>query len=241
MMQDWADWGSETAKRRGAAIIFGITVFIPAYLQLRATALGQNPREPKAHSTLLRFDGEVHGDINYEKPIGGGLVFHLMKIGNAGGWEINILPADNAKLYPDYSFLVTLPHHDWQPRYIYPGWEYKAKDVIALTPREFHFLLSRDDYEKLRDLWSKWANGFPADAATSIEGAIAETRTGSGRLDILDGQVHDGEKPEDLGWIESLKFVVQIAVPCDFSVPRETENLFVDRSACPQSRPARHN
>jgi len=193
-----------------------------------AAAFGQSAsapyhREPQpaaraasasSDSNQVRFSGEVIGGNPFERDIGHDLLFRLVPLGGdeAGGWVIEIVPkeqpADDAV---EFSGIATPPYHFYNDRYLAGAYGYSVKEAVAMTQRQFNFVLSVGDRRMAEDVVN--AALYPSAASDQEKQRIASeaerVRLGHGVLRILRSRVTLGKEgqPDAIAW---LKFEVAL-------------------------------
>src|SRR5262245_5658226 len=83
-----------------------------------------------------KFSGEVTAGKGFEREFGPGLVFRLRPVEDPAmpGWEIEVVSKDSPS-GPEYSYVVTLPYHGFNQRYLWVGYSFTARDIVSMTPR----------------------------------------------------------------------------------------------------------
>jgi hypothetical protein len=93
------------------------------------------------------FSGRVEKGERYEHPLDNNLVFRLSpnSAGNPPGWVITIAPKDFSR--EDYVWVVTPPYRFYNPRYIDISYGTSAREAVEMSPREFAFVTSEEDFK----------------------------------------------------------------------------------------------
>ena len=165
-------------------------------------------------SSEVRFAGEVVDGSSFERAIGHDLVFQLIPLGgnSAGGWVIEIVPkAQPADDDVEFSGIVTPPYHFYNDRYVAGAYGYSTKEAVAITPRNFNFVLSVDDRRIAEDVVNSvlYPSASSEQEKQRIAGEAADLRLGHGVFRILRARVTLGKagKPDAIAW---LKFEVAL-------------------------------
>lgn len=171
----------------------------------------------------LRFAGEVARDQTFRKDIGRGLDFVLTPLkeppsGGLTGWTIQVSPHGRppAPECTDFLWVVTPPYRFWNHRYLSTEYGNTAQEAVAMSPREFNFVLNCEDYRIERQrvgqvLWP--SSQQELEKALTKLGLLPQ---GTGRLWIKDSKYTPGEKstdPAKIGAIHWIKFDVEINFP----------------------------
>jgi hypothetical protein len=182
----------------------------------RATA-----HETEKDCNGTRFSGEVVKDRLFEREVGRGLLFRLnpSQASNPPGWTIEMRSQANPE--DDYLWVATPPYRFMNPRYLDTSYGNSATQAIQMSERPFNFVLNNADYEMMTEavrrlLWP--ANVSEAELADARK-VLAETPTGSGSLRILNARVGGESEGNEGGWIEYLKFEVELCLPPDQAAP----------------------
>jgi hypothetical protein len=189
----------------------------------------------------INFGGEVSATKNFDRPFGA-LRFRLNSEQALGGWWIEVIPAEHAESAIDeYVWVVTPPYHFGNVRYLDTSYGTRAEDSVRESPRDFNFVLDREQYHRAADLVNLGVSSRPHDQQKfdveldhESQNALAMLETlpvGKGRLQILDSRVDRSAGQDELGAIEWLKFRVELHVPCNFTVS-DSPGLSIDRTQC---------
>ncbi|MCI0354809.1 MAG: hypothetical protein L0099_07210 [Acidobacteria bacterium] len=110
--------------------------------------------------------------------------------------------------------MATPPYRFWNPRYVDVSYEYSARNAVAFTPRKFQFVLNREDYEKTEAAVRKllWKSGHSERELEDARRWLEEVNKGTGSLHLLDARIA-GDETNERGWIEWLKFEVELCLP----------------------------
>jgi hypothetical protein len=132
---------------------------------------------------------------------------------NPAGWTIRITPPFRRDA--DYSMVATPPYRFANPRYVDTSYGMTADQALALTPRQFAFVASPEDYASAMDaldilLWPAAHSPEQVEAAGS---AIRGLPTYPGTLSIEDGGTIPPDSANPLGLIEWMSFRVDVCLP----------------------------
>ncbi len=189
---------------------------------LFGSLLGQcNERQGRT----IRFAGEVARGLAFRKDIGHGLDFVLKPLlasqsGDVTGWTIQISPhgPPTDTECKDYLWVVTPPFRFWTHRYLSTEYGKPAQEAVAMSPREFNFVLNCHDYKTERQLVQRvlWPYTYSMEDVDDSLSKLGTTPHGTGHLWILDSKYTPGEKstdPAKIGVIHWIKFEVDITFP----------------------------
>ena len=191
-----------------------------------SSEISRNQTEKDCSS--LKFSGELKKGQAFEKDVDSKLLFRLapeLHPANPQGWTIEIRSQADPK--HDYVWVATPPYRSSNPRYLDTGYGISARQAVDWSPRTFDFVLTEQDYEKLNGavrilLWPYTYTEEEHDEAEKLWNEMLTNRTGQGRLQIVDFRLGSAGAEDEVGWIESLKFEVELCLPKD--VPsRQTE------------------
>ncbi|WP_428311234.1 hypothetical protein [Hydrocarboniphaga sp.] len=197
---------------------------------------------PVQSCKLLSFSGEVAGEQDYVREIGGGLSFVMNAIADHGGWDFDIGEHNVYALNPPYRF------GNWLYQ-ISTGYARLAQDVAEKgTKNRFWFLLRSDQQQEVDAalemiLWPG-AAGIQ-DAQTVGLNKLAALEKSVGEFHIVDSELVSGthragepirddeDDAKAFGQILRLKFTVRLNVPAGF---KPAPGLAVQRVPCPDTR-----
>jgi hypothetical protein len=187
---------------------------------LCSSILGQRA---EGQDRSVRFVGEVTQGLEFRKSIGRGLEFVLSQDSMGGGitgWTIKISPQgqQSSSEYRDFAWVVTPPFRFQNELYLDTSYGTAAQEAVALSAREFNFVLNCEDYkeEYARVERLLWPANHPEEEVTDARAKVGQIRHGTGRLRIKDSQYTPGDKsstPVRLGEIHWIKFEVEIKFP----------------------------
>jgi hypothetical protein len=133
---------------------------------------------------LVSFKVTLHKQENFERELGGGLLFRLTSEKDSG-WFVDVVPAEaNTK---DYIYPVNLPLRFNANQTLGPGYDETAKSSLS-HPHEMDFLLDKSDYDHIFDLvsnvlWS-YRTPDPDKALADYTNAVDNARKGSIKIII---------------------------------------------------------
>jgi hypothetical protein len=160
-------------------------------------------------SSEVRFAGEVVDGGSFEREIGHDLVFRLIPLSGdmPGGWAIEIVPkAQPADDDVEFSGIVTPPYHFYNDRYVAGAYGYSTKEAVAITPRQFNFVLSVGDRRIAEDVVNSVL--YPSVSSDQerqrISSEASDLRLGHGVFRILRARVTQGKagKPDAIAWLK---------------------------------------
>lgn len=191
----------------------GLGVLLAALFPLdRVTA-----REDEKDCSTVRFSGEVVKDQLFEREVGRGLLFRLNpnRASNPPGWTIELRSLANPE--NDFLWVATPPYRFMNPRYLDTSYGYSAQEAVQMSERPFNFVLNAADYQKMTEAVRTllWSYGHSEAELAEARKVVEETQTGSGSLRILHARVGVERVGDERGWIESLKFEVELCLPAD--------------------------
>ncbi|MFY9949430.1 MAG: hypothetical protein WA261_07480 [Candidatus Sulfotelmatobacter sp.] len=160
---------------------------------------------------LVSFKVTLNANENFERELGGGLLFRLTSEKDSG-WFVDIVPAEeNTK---DYIYPVNLPLRFNGNQTLGPGYGETVKSSLS-HPHEMNFLLDRSDYDRISGLvgnvlWS-YQTSDPDKALADYNNAVEQARKGSLKL-IISSYKTDPKS----GALARIKLRVAITTPGDF-------------------------
>ena len=156
----------------------------------------------------IRFSGEVSRGQKYSREFSRRLVFNLFPTDY--GWDIAVWDKGDPKA--DFVFVVTPPYRFFNPRYLGAIYGYSAAEAVALTPRAFHFVMSRSDYASALAAVQRlsWPQGGSKKALEEAKRFLDHVSKGQGELKIVDATLGRKSGKEQ---IEYLRFSVELKLP----------------------------
>jgi len=171
------------------------------------TALAQSP------SRVVRISGEVKRGEAFTRDIGQNLEFALRPVPD--GWTITV----SAKgVRPagcdDLVWVATPPYRFFNQRYLDLSYATSPRQAVAMTPREFSFVLNCADYavEEKRVTLLLWPNSATEAELQQARDKLGTSPLGKGRFFIRDSRITDpdGRNPGSIDW---LRFDVELQLP----------------------------
>ncbi|MBZ5542645.1 MAG: hypothetical protein LAO07_03075 [Acidobacteriia bacterium] len=179
--------------------------------------------EPKRRT--VRFWGEVAQGLEFRKNIGRGLDLVLSpdKMGGGiTGWTIQVSPQGQSPTSEcrDFAWVVTPPFRFQNALYLDTSYGTPAQEAVAISPREFNFVLSCEDYKTEYERVEKvlWPYNYSQEAMEEARARLGTIPHGTGRLWIRDSKYTAADKTTDpvkLGEIHCIRFEVKINFPAD--------------------------
>jgi hypothetical protein len=167
-------------------------------------------------SKVCSFTGEVERGQVYKQKIEDDLVFCLIPSSfwvKNGGWTINFGDEIGDECDDNFAGIVTPPFHGNNATFV-QGWQFRnetnTSDSEGSIPqtRYFNFIFNQSDFEAIFNAhYPDPASTIPKTDLTKIprsRGAFTVTELKLGNL-----------VPNEVAWIESMKFEVKIYLPSD--------------------------
>jgi hypothetical protein len=160
-----------------------------------------------------KITGELIRGEKFAKEFGNNLILELSPTDT--GWLIEI----KEKTHPDDDFLwvATPPFRFDNPRYLEMVYGRDIQQTVEWTPRDFFFVTSYLDYQKLKEAIPKvlWPTGESPETIQAAEQLIlgSEIPKGTGHLQIIDAQITPPNPQNPQGVIEKLQFEVILFFP----------------------------
>jgi hypothetical protein len=160
---------------------------------------------------IVSFKVALNAHDNYERELGGGLLFRV-RSEKEPGWFVDIVPAEeNTK---DYIYPVNLPLRFNPNQTLGPGYGETVQSSLSHA-HEMDFLLDRSDYERIsvlvgNVLWSYQAPD-PDKALDNYTNAVDNARKGS--LNVVISSYKTDPKT---GGLARIKLRVGITTPAGF-------------------------
>lgn len=164
---------------------------------------------------IVSFKVTLNANDNYERELGGGLLFRV-RSQKEPGWFVDIVPAEqNTK---DYIYPVNLPLRFNGNQTLGPGYGETVKSSLSHA-HEMNFLLNRSDYDRISSLvgnvlWS-YKTPDPDKALADYTNAIDNARKGSLTITISSYKT-DPKTKKEAGALTRIKLRVGITTPADF-------------------------
>jgi len=189
-------------KRRGRFKLSALAALSFAILTTSSAWAGSGENKS------IRFSGEVSRGQKYSREFSSRLVFNLFPTDY--GWDIAVWDKGDPKA--DFVFVVTPPYRFFNPRYIGAIYGYSAAEAVALTPRAFHFVMSRSDYASALAAVQRlsWPQGGSKKALEEAKRFLDHVPKGQGELKIVDATLGRKSGKEQ---IEYLRFSVELKLP----------------------------
>jgi len=169
-------------------------------------------RTPACSPGGICFSGKVSEGEEFRKTLTAELEFVLEP-----GWNITIVPTRPEGECKELAAVVNPPYRAHREIYIDMSYGMTAEHEVAMSPREFRFVMNCNDYRTESGRLSIVLGAIKAtrqkyDEALATLGTSAR---GKGRLWITDSKIRpSGDTPgEDPGSIEWMKFSVEILLP----------------------------
>ena len=216
-MRDWANLAlvlglvsvSSLRAQDNLPLSYSGLLLIP---QVGAASPTKSCKAPDAF--LVEFSGEVNRGQLFEKDVGSGLLFRLWPSADPviPGWTIEI--RSKAEPKHEFSYAVSPPYRSWNPRYLDVSYSNTAKDSVAIREREFNFVLSDADFERVAVALDRilWSYGHTEEEMRQAEKTLATVKMGKGKLRIIDSRV-GGNDQSHSGWIEWIRVEVELCIP----------------------------
>ena len=166
-------------------------------------------------SKVCSFTGEVERGQVYSRKIKDGLVFCLVPSSfwvENGGWTINIGDEIGDECNDNFAGIVTPPFHGNNATFV-QGWEFRNRtntsDNESNIPqaRDFNFIFNQSDFEAIF-----FNSHNPTSTNKTID--VSQIPRSSGIFIITELKLGN-LIPNEVAWIESMKFEVKIYLPTD--------------------------
>jgi len=158
---------------------------IPLVLLLLCLTAAIDVRAQSSPACLsVAFKVHLNAGDNFERELGGGLLFRV-RSGKNPGWFLDIVPAEaNTR---DYVYPVNLPLRSNGNQTLGPGYGETVKSSLA-HPHEMRFLLNRSDYDRVSGLIGNVLRSYqtsdPDKALSDYTNAVDDARKGSLRVTV---------------------------------------------------------
>ena len=180
-------------------------------LAVAALALSQN--------RTIRFSGEIKRGETFTRDISSNLEFALRPSAEypdgSSGWTITVTPKGSRPTgCDDLVWVATPPYRSYNPRYLDLSYATTPNQAVALTPREFSFVLDCAGYaaEEQRVKILLWPAAATEAAVKEAQDKLGTSPLGKGRVHIRDSRVTapQGANPGSIDW---LSFEVELQLP----------------------------
>src|ERR1700677_3215623 len=167
--------------------------------------------QSSAACQYVSFKVALNAGDNFERELGGGLLFRV-RSQKEQGWFVDIVPAEeNTK---DYIYPVNLPLQLNGNQTLGPGYGETVKSSLS-HPHEMNFLLDRSDYQRISGLVSNVLHSYqtsdPDRALSDYSNAVDDARKGWLRVRIASYKT-----ASKAGALTRIKLRVEITTPADF-------------------------
>ena len=162
-----------------------------------------------AQDHVPHLAGEVSRGQEYRREIGSGLLF-LLKPASTG-WMISIVPKSPCIENGDWASVVNAPYRNYNSLYLDAGYGVTAKEAVEISPREFSFVVTCDDYKQESHQLDivLWPYNYSQREADDALAKLGSSPLGKGRLTILNSKVFRADQNiegKNCGKIDLLKF-----------------------------------
>lgn len=160
--------------------------------------------------------GRVSDGQDYEAILAPALVFRLdaeTHPQNPPGWVIRVTPPSAPD--SDYSMAATPPYRFANPRYVDTSYGVAPEAALAMTPRRFAFVATREDYSAAAAALDVllWSGNHTPEQIEAAQAAISGLRTFPGAFYIEDGATIPPDSANPFGRIEWISFRVELCAP----------------------------
>jgi hypothetical protein len=173
---------------------------------------------------FVSFKVALHAGENFERELGGGLLFRMTSE-KQPGWFFDIVPAEaNSK---DYIYPVNLPLRFNPNQTLGPGYGENVKSSLGYA-HEMQFLLYKADYDQVSSLIDGvlWPDKVSDPDRALAEFARAARRAKKGRLKVIISSY----KTDGSGALVRIKLRVQMTTPLEFQY---APGFYAMPTACP--------
>jgi hypothetical protein len=175
-----------------------------------------------AQERPLRFEGEVKLGEEFRREIGHGLTLVLQPVGagNPQGWTIIIRNGKGPSTAEcdDFAWVLTPPYRGYNPRDLDTSYATPAREAVAISPREFQFVLNEADCRRESERVTRilWPYNYSDAQVKDAQNKLGSSPHGKATLIILDSKTSSGGQiieGKDNGKIDWIKFTVEIRFP----------------------------
>jgi hypothetical protein len=212
----------------------GVPAMIAATTALLVVAGAREVGAASRSCHATTFAVEVQAGAHFEQALGEGLTFQLEpeQLGpdsHEDGWHMTVAAAGSPT--DDYIYPVNPPLRFNGTQIFGPIYGDDAKTVLSRA-REVHFLLRREDYDRLAPLLTNalWPYSAPRPEAAADEYETALTRLVTGRLAVT---VVSYETMPGTDSLRRLALRVEVTTPARFAF---APDLTARPTACPRER-----
>jgi hypothetical protein len=189
----------------------GRHILLVGFLSLCLLSLLSAQAEQSPSCQFVSFKLTLNANDNYERELGGGLLFRL-RSRKEPGWFVDIVPAEaNTK---DYIYPVNLPLRFNGNQMLGPGYGETIKSSLSHA-HEMNFLLDRSDYDRISALVGNVLRSYqtpdPDRALADYTNAVDNARKGWVRITISSYKADP-----KTGALARIKLRVRITTPPDF-------------------------
>lgn len=153
--------------------------------------------------------GEVRDENSFDRDIGRGLIFRLVRSPESygKGWDIQVVPKDVASGFPEYATVATPPYHLYKPTYLNASYGVTAEEAVAMNPRRFQFVETPHDSQAATVVMQTMVYTIDWHLhAKQLQEEAGKIPVGIGELRIMSSRVTKGKNSEDLGSVDQLEF-----------------------------------
>ena len=165
---------------------------------------------------ICSFTGEVERGQVYMQKIKDGLVFCLTPSNfwvENGGWTINIGDEIGNECTDNFAGVVTPPFHGNNATFV-QGWQFRNEtntadsEGNAVRERYFNFIFNQSDFEAI------FNSHYPDPAVDNSELDLSKIPRSRGVFTITELKLGN-LIPNEVAWIETMKFEVKIYLPSE--------------------------
>jgi len=173
--------------------------------------------------------GEVSRGQEYRKEIGSGLLFLLKP--TESGWMISVVPKSPCTENGDWASVVNAPYRNYNSLHLDTGYGVTAKEAVGISPREFSFVVTCDDYkrESRRLDIVLWPYRYSQREQDDALAKLGSSPLGKGSLTILNSKTSPADQNiegKNYGKIDALRFRLDITSPVARERQRRLQTKF---------------